>query len=210
MFVTEERGDERAHDQVRALAGAWAFPCDDSQIGALSGYADLLLRWNARINLTAARSIGVVVSEHFPDAFALARRIDRARVIDIGSGGGLPAIPLAVLRPGITVELVEPIAKKAAFLRTAIRELDMGERVSVRIARGEAVAKALAADRSAAFDVAISRATLAPAKWLALGVQLVRPGGRVFALAAAGDLTDQPDREVYFDGRRALVQVVAP
>jgi 16S rRNA (guanine527-N7)-methyltransferase len=210
MFATEVRGAERTHEQVRALAGAWAFPCEEAQVAALSSYVDLLLRWNARINLTAARSVAVVVAEHLPDAFALARRIDGGRVVDVGSGGGLPAIPLALLRPALAVELVEPIAKKAAFLRTAVRELALGERVSIRVARGEALAQTLAADRLAAFDVAISRATLPPPKWLALGARLVRPGGRVFALATAGDLPDQPDRDIYFDGRRALIRVTAP
>ena len=61
----------------------------------------------------------------------------------------------------------------------------------MRAARGEAVAKEIAAAR--AFDVAISRATLAPEKWLALGTRLVRPGGRVFVLTAADALPELPD-----------------
>jgi len=210
MFATEaQRGGAAAAPAalVRALAAAWNAPCDDGQIAALSRYAETLLRWNARINLTAARSIDVLVGEHFPDAFALARKLEQpARVIDVGSGGGLPAIPLALLRPGLAFELCEPIAKKAAFLRTAIRELGLGDRASVRLVRGEAVAK----ETPRAFDVAISRATLAPAKWLVLGGKLVRAGGRVFALTAADALPEEPNRELYFDGRRALIEVASP
>ena len=208
MFATEaQRGGPAATAaMVRALAAAWNAPCDDSQIAALLSYAESLLRWNARINLTAAPSTGVLVSEHFIDAFALARKLEQpARVIDVGSGGGLPAIPLALLRPQLTLTLVEPIAKKVAFLRTAIRELGLGERASVHVGRGEAVAR----ETPRAFDVATSRATLAPAKWLVLGAKLVRPGGRVFALTAADALPEQPDRETYFDGRRALIEVVS-
>jgi 16S rRNA (guanine527-N7)-methyltransferase len=209
MFATEARAEGRTHELVRAQAEAGKFPCDETVVSPLSAYAELLLRWNARINLTAARSIESLVGEHFPDAFALARKLDQpARVVDVGSGGGLPAIPLALLRGHLTVELVEPIAKKAAFLRTAIRELAIGDRVSVRVARGEALARAVAADRSLAFDVAISRATLAPPKWLALGARLVRPGGRLFALTTADALPELPDRDIYFGGRRALIQVV--
>ena len=208
MFATEaQRGPAAAATLVRALAAAWNAPCDDGQIAALLSYAESLLRWNARINLTAARAIDVLVAEHFIDAFALARKLEQpARVVDIGSGGGLPAIPLAVLRPRLAITLVEPIAKKAAFLRTAIRELALGERTSVHVGRGEAVAKVT----PRAFDVAISRATLAPARWLLLGAKLVRPGGRVFALTTTDALPEQPDREVYFDGRRALVEVTFP
>ena len=206
MFVTEAPAREGGHaaELVRGMAGAWKFGCDEGQVVALARYGESLLRWNERINLTAARTIDQLINEHFPDAFALARRLEQpARLIDVGSGGGLPAIPLAVLRPALVVELCEPIAKKAAFLRTAIRELGLGDRASVRTARGEQVA----AEAPRAFDVAISRATLAPEKWLALAARLVRPGGRLFALTTADALPELRDRDVYFEGRRALVEV---
>jgi 16S rRNA (guanine527-N7)-methyltransferase len=206
MFVTEAPtgGHGEAAELVRAMAADWNLACDAGQVAALCSYAATLLRWNARINLTAARSIDQLIAEHFPDAFALARRLDQpARAIDVGSGGGLPAIPLAVLRPHLTLELCEPIAKKVAFLRTASRELDVGGRVSVRAARGEQVA----AELPRAFDVAISRAALAPEKWLRLGTRLVHPGGRLFVLTTADGLPDLSDRDIYFEGRRALVEV---
>ena len=206
MFVTEAPagGHGEAAELVRAMAADWDLACDDSQVAALSTYAATLLRWNARINLTAARSSEQLIVEHFPDAFALARRLDQpARAIDVGSGGGLPAIPLAVLRPHLTLELCEPIAKKVAFLRTAIRELDLGGRASVRAARGEQVA----AEVPRGFDVAISRATLAPEKWLRLAARLVRPGGRLFALTTTDGLPELTDRDMYFEGRRALIEV---
>jgi 16S rRNA (guanine527-N7)-methyltransferase len=210
MFATEAQAGGDTRKLVRALAAAWKLSCDDTQVAALSRYGESLLRWNARINLTAARSIDRLVAEHFPDAFALARKLAApARMIDVGSGGGLPAIPLALLRPELTVELCEPIAKKAAFLRTAIRELDLGGRASVRTARGEAVAMEIEKDRSRAFDAAMSRATLAPETWLALGARLVRPGGRIFVLTTPEVLPALGDREVYDEGRRALIEVVA-
>ena len=209
MFATEAPagGPGQAAARVRAMAAAWRLPCDDAQVGALASYADALLRWNARINLTAARGVDQLIAEHFPDAFALARKLEQpARVIDVGSGGGLPAIPLALLRPDLSIVLVEPIAKKAAFLRTALRELGLGARASVRIARGETIAR----ETPRAFDVAISRATLAPDKWLPLAARLVRSGGRIFALTAPDALPEHPARDLYFDGRRALIEVRAP
>jgi 16S rRNA (guanine(527)-N(7))-methyltransferase RsmG len=217
MFATEARADEATQQLVRAMARAWNFSTGGADepiapiVDALSAYAQLLLRWNARINLTAARSIDVLISEHYPDAFALARRLDgAARLIDVGSGGGLPAIPLALLRPALTVALVEPIAKKAAFLRTAARELGVGDRVSVHGTRGEKIADAIVADPGRAFDVAISRATLAPEKWLALGLRLVRPGGHVFVLTTPDALPQLADRDLYHDRRRALIQASRP
>ena len=131
MSLTEER--RRA---IAALATSWGLPDEaDKDVGSVDGllrYCDLLLTWSARINLTAASSVEVLISEHLPDAFALASRLDGAAAgVDIGTGGGLPAIPLAVLRPALTIELCEPIAKKGAFLRTAIRELGLEGRVRV-------------------------------------------------------------------------------
>jgi 16S rRNA (guanine527-N7)-methyltransferase len=213
MLATEAQDGDRTSKLVRKLAAAWTVACDDAQVAALSDYAASLLRWNERINLTAARDVDRLVAEHFPDAFALARRLGAretvdSRVIDVGSGGGLPALPLALLRPELTIELCEPIAKKAAFLRTAIRELGLGGRASVRTARGEAVAGEIQKEGSRAFDVAMSRATLAPEKWLALGTRLVRPGGRIFVLTTPEVLPALRDREVYDHGRRALIEVV--
>ena len=148
----------------------------------------------------------MLVGEHFPDAFALARKLEQpARVIDVGSGGGLPAIPLALLRPRLAITLVEPIAKKAAFLRTAIRELGLGDRVSVHVGRGEAVAK----ETPRAFDVG-DLAGDAGAR------QVAGPGGEAGPSGWPGvragrrrrPARGSPTAEIYFDGRRALIEVV--
>jgi 16S rRNA (guanine527-N7)-methyltransferase len=205
MFTTEEpRAQADAADRVAALAALWRVGCDQGQTDGLLAYATSLLRWSARINLTAARTVEVLIEDHFPDAFALAARLDQpARLVDVGSGGGLPALPLALLRPQLSILLCEPIAKKGAFLRTAIRELGLGGRVELVATRGER----LADERPAAFDVAISRATLPPESWLPLGRRLVSPGGRVFVLTTPAALPDEPRRQIYLDGKRALVEV---
>ena len=136
-------------------------------------------------------------------------------MVDVGSGGGLPALPLALLRPGLVIRLCEPIAKKAAFLRTAIRELKLADRVSLEARRGEELADELvavpagpgaAAAPERLFDVATSRATFAPEAWLALGRRLVRPGGRVFVLTVPGTAIAGAT-DIYGDRRRALIEV---
>src|SRR5215471_8065724 len=158
------------------LGTSWGVPCGSAEIGVLTRYGDLLLAWNRRINLTAARSLTALVEEHMPDSFALASALGGdERVVDVGSGGGLPAVPLAVLRPRISVTLVEAIAKKAAFLRTAVRELGLQGRVEVDNRRAEG----LVGSGPAGFDAATSRAALAPPAWARLAAALVRPGGRV-------------------------------
>src|SRR5687767_7799520 len=100
MFATQEpRRGAAARDRLAALANSWQVPWDEDRSAALLAYANSLLRWSARINLTAARTVDVLIADHFPDAFALARQLDQpARLVDVGSGGGLPAVPLAILR----------------------------------------------------------------------------------------------------------------
>jgi 16S rRNA (guanine527-N7)-methyltransferase len=206
--VTAEE-EEALRRALAQLSAAWKVPCDPSQAEQLARYVALLLLWTARINLTAADSPLQLATDHLPDSFALASRLaDPAAVIDVGSGGGLPAIPLAVLRPALRVQLVEPIAKKVAFLRTAVRELALGQRMSIDARRAEGIAD----EKPGSFDVAISRATLTPPAWIALGSRLVRPGGRVFALL--GSATPLADatlearfRQAYLGGRRWLVEL---
>jgi 16S rRNA (guanine527-N7)-methyltransferase len=192
-------------------ASSWSVPCDPAQVEAMRRYASLLLTWSARINLTAAVSAEELASEHLPDAFALASRLrdaGAASAIDVGSGGGLPALPLAVLCPELTLQLVEPIAKKSAFLRTAVRELELGGRITVERRRAQEITPA-------SFDVALSRATFPPRTWLPLAAGIVRPGGRVFLLASAtGDWSALPPSLTvtgqwpYSNGRRWLVELV--
>ena len=143
-------GDAEVDPQaaLQSLSAEWGFPGDPEQTASLLQFADLLIRWNQSINLTGAKSVGAVVAEHYPDAYALAKRLDGpARLVDVGSGGGLPALPLALLRPDLVIRLCEPIAKKAAFLRTAIRELKLADRVALENRRGEELADELADDR---------------------------------------------------------------
>jgi len=103
---------------------------------------------------------------------------------------------------------VEPIAKKSAFLRTAVRQLALGARVTIAVQRAETLLPTT-------FDVAISRAALPPPAWIELASQLVRPGGRAFVLVSAG--SDPGDavapfqragRWSYSDDRRALIELI--
>ena len=147
---------------------------------ALGTWLDLLATWNARVDLTAARSPDELVDLMVADALALAGRIPAgARVIDVGAGAGAPGLALAILRPDLAVTLVEPLAKRAAFLRTVVGTLRLS-RVAFDVRRGEDVA----AGKAGEWDVALARATLAPAAWLRLAGDLVRVGGSAWVFLA--------------------------
>jgi 16S rRNA (guanine527-N7)-methyltransferase len=205
------------HAALLRESTSWSVPLSAGQTDALRQYSTLLMTWTARINLTGAVSLENLAAEHLPDSFALAAVLPGAeplRIVDVGSGGGLPAIPLALLRPHLQIQLIEPIAKKAAFLRTAVRELGLAPRVTVTVGRAESL---LPLAPPSAFDVAISRATLAPLEWISLAVQLVRPGGRAFILASASSDPganvapfDLVSRRPYSGDRRVLIELLKP
>lgn len=162
---------------ISALAGEWRRQILPKDVERLAGYVDLLLLWNARINLTGASSAEEVITEHLPDSFALAALTPPgAKVVDIGSGGGLPALPFAILRPDCDVTLVEPRGKRVAFLRTALRGLAVTATVLARRLEECALAD---------FDVAGSKATFPPAEWLVRGSKLVAPSGFVAVFVGA-------------------------
>ncbi len=144
----------------------------------LLAYVALLDKWNRTHNLTAIREPERMITHHLLDSLAVLPHLTAhggLRVIDIGSGGGLPGIPLAIVRPDWQLALLDSNFKKAAFLRQAVIELPLPN-AEVVAARVEHYAP------SAAFDVAISRAFSDLAVFAAAGRSLLAPGGRLVAM----------------------------
>lgn len=103
----------------------------------LSAYLDLLLKWNARTNLTAIRDPQEIVRRHFGESLFAGRHLGTPEtLLDLGSGAGFPGLPIAILRPEIRVTLAESQNKKASFLREAVRTLELPN-VEVWAARAE-------------------------------------------------------------------------
>jgi 16S rRNA (guanine527-N7)-methyltransferase len=107
-----------------------------SLLPQLSVYLDLLLKWNARTNLTAIRSPEEIVRRHFGESLFAARHLDphgrppgSLTLLDFGSGAGFPGLPIALLRPDIHVTLAESQNKKATFLREVVRTLALSVEV---------------------------------------------------------------------------------
>lgn len=145
----------------------------------LQQYAELLLDWNRRVNLTGARTLDQVRAQIADaDSLLAASWTNINRVIDIGSGGGLPAIPLALARPDIQVTLLEANARKSAFLEHVAGTLGLGN-VTVLAGRAEEFGRRPALREQ--FDRAISRAAARPAVLLELALPFVTPGGDLIA-----------------------------
>lgn len=160
-------------DGLRALA------LDATLAEPLLAYLALLDRWNRTYNLTAIRDPGDMVTLHLLDSLAMHPYVrDIATLADLGTGAGLPGIPLAIAVPALRVTLVESNGKKARFLREAVRVLGLANARVVE-ARAEAVAE------PGAFDAITARALATLADILALGGHLLKPEGRLLAMKGA-------------------------
>ena len=91
----------------------------------LLAFIDLLAKWNKTYNLTAVRDPEQMVARHLLDSLSILPYLDAARVLDIGTGAGLPGIPLALARPGLRVTLLDSNAKKIRFITQAVHELGL-------------------------------------------------------------------------------------
>ena len=152
----------------------------EAQLGQVSAYLDLLLRWNARINLTAVRDPEGMVTRHFGESFFAARLLltpqSSCKAIDLGSGAGFPGLPLKIFAPALALTLIESNQKKAAFLKEVVRALGLTG-VDVFAGRAE--------DFSATADLFTLRAVERYEKSLALAARMVAPGGRLALLIGA-------------------------
>jgi len=145
----------------------------------LKQYAELLLDWNRRVNLTGARTLEQVEAQIADaDVLLAASWVAVQRVIDIGSGGGLPAVPLALARPAVHFTLLEANARKCAFLEHVAGSLGLGN-VAVLGGRAEEFGHRPALREQ--FDRAISRAAARPAVLLELALPFVTTGGDLIA-----------------------------
>jgi 16S rRNA (guanine527-N7)-methyltransferase len=152
-------------------------PLDAAALATLERYADRLLAWNRKVNLTAVTDPVGVAERHLVDSLALVPEVrGAATLLDVGSGAGLPGIPLAVALPGLDVTCCDAVAKKVAFVKAVAAELGLRVRGVAARAEGDPAREGL--PRA---DVVVSRAFADPARWLPLAARYRAPGGRVLA-----------------------------
>lgn len=146
--------------------------------GQLLAFEALLLKWNRTYNLTAVRDLAGVRVQHLLDSLSIVPWVDQLdgrQVLDVGSGGGLPGIPLAIVRPDLSITLVDAVQKKVSFLQQACIELGL-KNVMARHVRVETL------PATTAFDVITSRAFAEIRLFVELTRGLLKPGGRWLAM----------------------------
>jgi 16S rRNA (guanine527-N7)-methyltransferase len=159
---------------VVAAAAEVGVPLTDAQAEALVRFAALLRRWNAVHNLTAVEPADIL-THHLLDSLAILPSIytifpEKAlTLLDVGAGGGLPGVPLALAEPAFSVSLVDKVAKKAAFLTQAIVELSLRNAQALN-GRVETL-------QLPPFDLVVSRAFASLAEFVRLTRHLVKPRG---------------------------------
>lgn len=163
------------------LVEAGQAPVEPGTAARLEDYCVLLQRWNARTNLTAIRDEEGILRWHFAECIATARAlpINSGSLLDFGSGAGFPGIPIALCRPEIHVTLAESQGKKAAFLREAVRVLDLSTQVYSD--RAEKLGKT--------FDLVTLRAVDKMEEAIEAATALVCPQGWLVLMATVGTQT---------------------
>jgi 16S rRNA (guanine527-N7)-methyltransferase len=151
----------------------------------LIDYLTLIIRWNARTNLTAVRDEEGILSRHFVESIACAQALPDGitTLLDFGSGAGFPGIPIAICRPEIAVTLAESQGKKAAFLQEAIRVLECStwnNPIKVHAGRAETL--------TTQYDCVTLRAVDRMEQAVEAAAQLVKPNGWLAPMTTTADL----------------------
>jgi 16S rRNA (guanine527-N7)-methyltransferase len=172
--VSLDRAAERG--EIAALGARVGVALSDDQAASMQAYLDLLERWNATYNLTAVRDRGAMKVQHLADCLAVLAPLARqavgktpGRLLDVGSGGGLPGVVIAIARPEWEVTCVDAVGKKSAFVRQVAGQLRL-PRLHAEHARVEAL-------RGAPFDVVAARAFSTLGELVRLTGHLLAPAG---------------------------------
>jgi 16S rRNA (guanine527-N7)-methyltransferase len=172
--------DRAFHDTLRLGIERARLPVPDEALPLLERFADRLLAWNRKVNLTRITAPAEVAEKHLVDSLLLLPAISGARtLLDVGSGAGLPGVPLACVRRDLEVTCCDSVAKKVAFVKTVAAELGVNVRAVAVRAEGDP-----ARERLSLADAVVSRALADPAEWVPLGARYLADGGVLLAMLA--------------------------
>jgi 16S rRNA (guanine527-N7)-methyltransferase len=156
-----------------------------AQLDQLQVYVDTLLLWNRKLSLVSQRDRRQIVDKHIADSlFAAGYCSAGEAIVDLGSGGGFPALPIAIARPAARVLLIESRGAKVSFLEEVCRVASI-RNATVRHARIEALARE--ADQRSRYQVATARGLATTAEIVSWARPFLAPGGRIIAMRSVGE-----------------------
>lgn len=173
---------------IRSGCDALGIGLSPRAVDKLAAFVTLLAKWNRVYNLTAVRQPGEMVVRHILDSLAILPWLPDGRLLDIGTGAGLPGLPLAIARPGLSLVLLDASAKKLRFVRQAVAELGL-DNVQAENCRLQDYRP------SQPFDAVISRAFSSLAALHAGATHLCAPGGVLLAMKGARPLAELTELE---------------
>jgi 16S rRNA (guanine527-N7)-methyltransferase len=180
-----EIGSKEWHSLIIDGARKLGIEIDEAVTGLFSIHASELINWNRKINLTAITDPREIAFKHFLDSLAPAGFIpDKARLLDIGSGGGFPGLPLKIFIPTISALLIDGVRKKINFLKHVLRALGL-ENIEARQIRPEILLKD--PGYAASFDVIISRALADLSTFVKSALPLLAKHGTIIAMKGQVD-----------------------
>lgn len=163
-----------ARNTVRELLAPFDVSLSDETVDRLLTYLNLLLRWNQKINLTSIGTPEECITRHFGESFLLSGIVAlQGRLLDIGSGPGFPGLAVKLIAPNLEVVLLEPVAKKRAFLKEAVRACGMG---SVQVV-GSRLEEFCKTEQEESFEIITVRAVGGLDSLVPLAEGLLKEGG---------------------------------
>ncbi len=170
--------DRAFHEALRRGIERFSLPVGEEAMALLERYADRLLLWNRKVSLTSVTAPAEVAEKHMVDSLVLLPALAGARtLLDVGTGPGLPGVPLACARRDLAVTCCDSVAKKIAFVKVVAAELGVSVRGLTVRAAGEPAAEGLPLA-----DAVVSRALSDPEEWVPLGARYLAPGGVLLAM----------------------------
>ena len=170
--------NQRAKDLLLSGAGELGISLTGAQLASLDVFAEELKRWNRKINLTAITDDEGIAVKHLVDSLSLLKVVrGPGRLLDIGSGGGFPCIPVKIVQPDLHMVSVDAVVKKISFQKQAVRllKLEGFDAIHVR-------AETLAADYAESFDWVVSRAFSDLPTFVEMALPVLKRDGRIIAM----------------------------
>jgi 16S rRNA (guanine527-N7)-methyltransferase len=174
--------NERAKGQLVAGAAELGLGLTTSELGKLYAFAEELKKWSRKINLTAIKNDEEIAVKHFLDSVTLLKAVGpKGQLLDVGSGGGFPAIPLAIIRHDLRVVSVDAVEKKVIFQRHVSRHLGLHNFEAIHVRAEELVAR-----HAGYFDWAVSRAFSDIPTFVRIALPLINEHGKIIAMKGKG------------------------